>query len=457
MKKIIAISLVGLFFLSGFGAGAYAKNDSKEFLKVGALTSYNMVIIAPACFSDTIQPLIEHKNNHDVKTFLKTTEEIYDEYDGRDNAEQIKYFIKDAIETYGIKYVLLMAGKTILGLKWNVPARYVQLDDGFGYSEFLSDLYFADIYKENGEFEDWDSNGNGIFAEWGFSGDVIDLRPDVAVGRLPCRTKREVRTVVDKIISYEENTYGQSWFNKMVVVGGDTFPTYEGYEGESTCDVASGYMDGFDVNKLYTSTGALTGTDDIINAVNQGCGFFFTRGRGGQDKIRMVTPDGFEFIAFQDDDISSLNNEGMYPVCILDECIHGKFDVGIINYFYLLFRKAGYTKLDCIPECLSWRLIHEEDAGAIATITNTNICYGSVGDSDENGILDDAEAFGGFLGVECFRLYGQNNMEVLGDIHKTAVSNYIDNFPIQSQDSHCKSVMEFILLGDPSLRIGGYP
>jgi len=51
---------------------------------------------------------------------------------------------------------------------------------------------------------------------------------------------------------------------------------------------------------------------------------------------------------------------------------------------------------------------------------------------------------------------GQENIEILGDIHKTAVSNYIDNFKEYSQKTGCKSIMEFILLGDPSLKIGGY-
>jgi hypothetical protein len=455
MQRNISLIIIGILIFTGIGASAISIGDPSLY-RSSSLDEYDMVIIIPEVFSTLVQPLVEHKNIHNIITFVKITEEIYTEYEGRDNAEQIKYFIKDAIETFNIKYVLLMGGKTVLGLKWNVPGRYVQFDDGFGYPEFLSDLYFADIYKDDGDFEDWDSNGNSVFAETGFSGDILDLEPDIAVGRLPCRTKKEVRTVVDKIITYEENTYGQSWFNRLVVIGGDTFPNYEGYEGEYTCDVASSYMDGFDIYKLYTSTGALTGPDDIINVVNQGCGFFFTRGRGGQDRIRMVNTDGLEFIAFQDDDISSLNNNGMYPICILNECIHGKFDVGIINYFYLLLRKMGFTIFDCVPECLAWRLIREENAGAIATITNTNICYGSFGDSDENGILDDAETYGGFLGVECFRLYGQETIEVLGDIHKIAVSNYLDNFPVQYDDIHCKSVMEFILIGDPSLKIGGY-
>ena len=55
----------------------------------------------------------------------------------------------------------------------------------------------------------------------------------------------------------------------MVVVGGDTFPTSEGYEGEATCDVAAGFMDEFEIKKLFTSTGTLTDPNDVINSINQ--------------------------------------------------------------------------------------------------------------------------------------------------------------------------------------------
>ena len=73
-----------------------------------------------------------------------------------------------------------------------------------------------------------------------------------------------------------------------------------------------------------------------------------------------------------------------------------------------------------------------------------------------NGILDDAETYGGFLAIECFKLYGQDNIRVLGDLHKQSVTNYIEKFPVFSNKIHCKSVQEFILFGDPSLKIGGY-
>lgn len=454
MRKIIIILIIGILVLSGFGVNALSIKKPTTLLT--SIEDYDMVIIAPDMFSASIQPLITHKNSHDVKTLLKTTEEIYVEYNGRDDAEQVKFFIKDALEQYSITYVLLIGGMKPLSFKWFVPVRYSNLDDGSGHEVFLSDLYFADIYKENGDFEDWDSNGNGVFAEWGFSGDKLNLTPDVALGRLPCRTTDEVKNVVEKIINYENTAYGKSWFNQMVVVGGDTFPDYTGYEGEGTCDVASSYMKNFNVKKLYASTGTLSDSEDIIEEINQGCGFLLTRGRGGTDRVRMVMPEGAEFIAFNINSISQLNNKDMYPIVVLGECIHGRFDVGIINLIKLLQKNPEYNVYDCIYECIAWSLISEKNAGAIATITNTNICFGDIGDDNHNGILDDAELYGGFLAVELFRLFGQGGIDTLGVLHQKTISNYVDLFPVDKDKIHCKSVQEFILFGDPSLKIGGY-
>ncbi|MBN1860473.1 MAG: hypothetical protein JW840_03325 [Candidatus Thermoplasmatota archaeon] len=457
MEKIVGIVIFGLLLCTSIGACSNHTINSSTPQKNLLTTGYDMVIIAPALFQKNLQPLINHKNAVGIQSTLLTSEDIYSRYDGRDTAEQVKYAIKDAKEQWNISYVLLIGGMKILGLEWYVPVRYSHLDDGFGNTIFLTDLYFADLYKENGSFEDWDSNGNGVFAEWGPGGDLLDLTPDVAIGRLPCRTKNEVDTIVEKIISYENTTYGQPWFHRMIAIGGDTFTDYAGYEGELTCDIATSYLTNFTIKKLYTSTGTMSGPDDILDAVNQGCGFLLTRGRGGTDRIRMVMPEGSEFIAFQNKHMSKLTNKENYPICVLGECIHGKFDVSMINILKVLKKEPGYTIYDCIYECIAWRLIREKNAGGIATITNTNICFGAFGDSNENGIPDDAELYGGFLAVELFRLYGQEGIDTLGLIHQQSLSNYIELFPVHTNKIHCKSLQEFILFGDPSLKIGGYP
>ncbi|HMA82593.1 MAG TPA: C25 family cysteine peptidase, partial [Candidatus Thermoplasmatota archaeon] len=112
---------------------------------------------------------------------------------------------------------------------WYVPVRYTNLDVG-SYDDpgFISDLYYADLYKEEGVFEDWDSNDNGIFSEWtSIRKDEMDLSPDVYVGRLACRNENEVTTMVNKIINYENGGVTDSWFNRIVAVAGDAFQDQE--------------------------------------------------------------------------------------------------------------------------------------------------------------------------------------------------------------------------------------
>ena len=46
--------------------------------------TYDLVIITPKKFQSYVEKLVEHKNSFGVKTTLKTTQEIYEEYDGLD-------------------------------------------------------------------------------------------------------------------------------------------------------------------------------------------------------------------------------------------------------------------------------------------------------------------------------------------------------------------------------------
>ena len=215
-------------------------------------SEYDLVIIAPAKFSRYLQKLENHKISKGVTTFIKKTEDIYKEYDGADKPEEIKLFIKDAIEQYNITYVLLVGGlkSTIYGRArddanqgtkgWYVPVRYNNLYDNPAHPleetiyfdpGVVTDLYYADIYDGEGNFSSWDTNDDGIFAAWrmpNVSNDTgIDMVPDVSVGRLALSNVYEVITVVNKIIRYEESIADPSWFKKMVVISGDGFMDQE--------------------------------------------------------------------------------------------------------------------------------------------------------------------------------------------------------------------------------------
>ena len=90
MKKILTIVFIIALVLGGIGVSAFSLKKTNTLPT--SVDEYDMVIIAPDTFSTNIQPLITHKNSHDVNTFLKTTEEIYVEYTGRDDAEKVKLF-----------------------------------------------------------------------------------------------------------------------------------------------------------------------------------------------------------------------------------------------------------------------------------------------------------------------------------------------------------------------------
>ena len=226
--------------------------EPSHLYETSAAELYDLVIITPSKFEPCLEKLVDHKNDMGIKTFLKTTEEIYSDskYDGVDEPEDIKLFIKDALDTHEISYVLLVGGlknqvfakprdnpnKGVKG--WYLPVRYTNLydqpkfplksDDDLFDPGVISDLYYADIYDGEDNFSSWNPNDDDYFAAWGKEGveddENIDLAPDVSVGRLACRNIKELKTVVDKIINYEttDNT-DSDWFNTVTTLSGDGF------------------------------------------------------------------------------------------------------------------------------------------------------------------------------------------------------------------------------------------
>ena len=430
--------------------------------------AYDLLIIAPQAFTQALQPLVQHKEDHGLATQLVTLDEIYASAQGRDDAERVKYYIKDALEDWGIRYVLLVGGRNggLLEEQWWCPVRYAYADDG-GEKKFLSDLYFGDIYRTDGGdvvFEDWDPNGNDIFAEYtALKKEDVDLYPDVYVGRLACRNNYEVEKMVEKIITYETTTTGSDWFNRMVVVGGDSAHR-EGdiyYEGEEENKAALDYMTGFTPVKLWTSDGSLSGPQDVIDAIDDGCGFLFFDGHGNPMGWSTHPPrdedtwiDGLRL-----QDMPKLSNAGMYPVCVIGACHNGQFNVSLLN---LLKVYEGQRWLEYIwygemaPECWAWWLTRTFNGGSIATMAYTGYDWFSIGDGNEDGIPDCLQRLSGFMNIHVFKQYGVNGYRMLGEIHAGAQTDYLNELFPTTERLDYKTVEEFALFGDPSLKIGGY-
>ncbi|PNX46662.1 MAG: hypothetical protein BV459_05930 [Thermoplasmata archaeon M11B2D] len=435
---------------------------------------YTLVIIAPETFSEALLPLVNHKISKGITTKLVSRNEICDSVyfpvEGRDCAEEMKYFIKNAFDQWGTRYVLLVGGRYggVLNEKWWVPVRYSHLDDGYNWEgSYLSDLYFADIYDAYGNFSTWDSNGNGIFAEWNDQGqDIIDMYPEVCVGRLACKNVNQVKTLVHKITIYENTTAGKDWFNRMVVVGGDSAPnaTDPWYEGEEENKLALEYMTGFEGVKLWTSTGSFSGPEDVLDAINAGCGFLFFDGHGNPMSWSTHPPhnESTWINGLQVKDMPKLTNGEQLPITVCGGCHNGQFNTSLLNilkgiiqeqlqYFQWKFFLGEWT-----PECWAWKLISVKNGGSIATMAYTGLDWFAEGDYNNDSIPDCVQFFSGYVNTQFFKNYGVNAITMLGEAHTQSLIDYLTMFPPMEEKLDCKTVQEFVLLGDPSLKIGGY-
>jgi len=429
-KNLIIIAMI--FISQTLGVSALNKNiDSNNDLLTNSYDDYDMVIISKSAYIDSIQPLIDHKNSIGVQTFLKTTDEIYNEQVGRDNAEQIKYYIKEAKEQNGIKYVLLIGGAA------DLPGRYthVYFDEPFDYPTpdewvFTSDFYYADLYDQTGSFSSWDSNENDVFAEYHWDGntDEIDLTPDVYVGRLACINEIQVQTCVNKIISYEtQKFWEQPWFTNLVLIAGDGIPfdPESVDESEYLQEFIIDNMQGFIPNRIWATNGGLSNAYNINDAINDGAGFVFFNGHGNYNLWANYLHNSYTLVPpgyYKTSHINQLTNIDTLPIVISDACYHLQYDYH--------------------EDCFGWSFVSNPNGGAIAFIGGSDIDLAYPGTRIvEKGIEK--------LCLKMSMLY-QNGIINLGDLWGEGLIEYQ---PIEDDIVDLITFLENHLIGDPSLQI----
>lgn len=437
---------------------------------------YDFLIISPNEFLKDLQPIIDHKNAHGIKTRLVGLNEVYEQmfWNGRDSAEKIKYFIKHSIENWGIRHVLLVGGHQGQTNTWYHPVRYsyVVPPDEQEYPEqnFLSDLYFADIYDSNGNFSNWDSNHDDRFSVWNETfRETMDLYPDVYLGRIPCRNRYEVKTMVNKIITYESEKAPDSWFKNLLLVAGDSYVNEgENYnEGEIISEKAIELMPGFNPLRVYSSIDDIN-RETVNAAFNQGAGFAYFCGHGSASSWSTHFPPATNdrenwTTGYEVEDMIYLRNKEKQPITIVGGCHNGQFDITIPNsikqglkiqglrYFIGRFWFDGW-----VSKCWGWWLTSKPNGGAIATIANTGLGTHGEEDTDHNGIIDYLEVLDGWMELRFLELHGTEHKDNLGEIHTQTMIEYLHWFLGNHEKMDTKMVQQWQLFGDPSLKIGGY-
>jgi hypothetical protein len=326
-------------------------------------------------------------------------------------------------------------------------------------------LYFADIYIASGVFQTWDTDNDGVFAEWtAQSKDILDMYPDVYVGRLPCTSVAEVKTMVKKIVTYETSTAGSEWFKRFVGVAGDTYPV-EGdpvFEGELATNYSFAQLEplGFNADFIWTSTGAFEDKTDVIEAISEGAGFVHFSGHGNPAVWSTHKPYNDSFIdGPKTSDMGKLKNGEKLPVVIVGGCHNAQYNTSLNNilkgfledglkYFQMKSPFGRFWYNEWVPRCWAWSMVVQKNGGCIGIIANSGLGYGEPGAWTWN-------RSGRYLEWLFFKSYA-DGYQVLGMTHAYDLMYYMYDWAPMDDKVDCKIVQEWALLGDPSLMIGGY-
>ncbi|MDI6839715.1 MAG: C25 family cysteine peptidase [bacterium] len=304
------------------------------------------VVITADSFVQIFEQLTDWKTKKGVQAKVVSLNFIYDNYKGTDNAEKIRNFIIDANSTWGTIWFLL-GGQC--DREWGqevIPRRDVWYKRTAEYpvdkDTIPSDLYFSDLDGT------WNADGDTV---WGEKEDAVDLYSDVFVGRAPVRTKTQVTTFINKVLTYEQNP-PPNYLKKALLPATYLFDEPEYWGDLVNNAIADITPYGWEDAKLYESNGTLSRAI-LIDSLNAGFGFVHYAAHGRPDGVGSPILD----YILSSDDVDNLTNESKLGIHNSIACYIGAVD----------WVPGG----DCFAEHLL-----NKDGGAVAVIMNSRTGVG---------------------------------------------------------------------------------
>ena len=283
-----------------------------------------LLVIAPSALHPALQDFISYKQKL-RPTELRSLEGILQGASGVDDPEKLKRFLYAEWHERGLGYVLLVGDVDVM------PVRFMVLDrvtaPAFDYAFYPSDLYYADLAKADGSFDDWNARKEGFHA--GYFGEVrgeknkadpinydeIHYLPEVAVGRWPVSTPEEAQLVARKTVAYEQMVLADNcprpqraafiatggWADSRQLLDSLAAKLTNGWQSEKRY-----YSD-----KGQPSSGPPPGHQQVCKLLNEGVGLMVHAGHGQHD--------GWDQ-CFSVADLDHITNATQLPVIISAGC-----------------------------------------------------------------------------------------------------------------------------------------
>lgn len=215
-----------------------------------ALRDIDYVIITPAAFRQEALRLAKAHERYDGLTYaVVTDQEVYNEFSsGTPDVSAYRWLMKmlydcaSSVETrpkslllfgdgtFDNRQLLPQSGKNIL-------LTYQAVNSTVETKAYASDDYFTFLEDEDGVVGSYFSDPVGVMR--------------IGVGRLPISTVEQARQVVDKLITYIEDTYRGKWKQQLLFLADDG----DNNQHTSICDLAAETVvnkaPDFIVNKIY--------------------------------------------------------------------------------------------------------------------------------------------------------------------------------------------------------------
>ncbi len=445
------------------GTAARVATSTPEELSSPAGNAYELLIVTPREFLEPMRRLAEWKTATGMAAGILLLEDVDRLCEGRDAPERIKRCLAMYQQKSGIRYAMLAGDGDKFPIRWTMADI---VGPTVGNAAFYpADLYYADLYKADGTFDDWDANANGYFGEIGgeirsgpLNIDKVDLNPDIAVGRAPVSTAKEAAIYVEKVISYEKAAFQSEWARRILAISsGGYLPDDCRRQEEMLAELPAAHI----VTRLYYAgnpcqkTAELT-ADNVIGAINAGVGLVSYIGHGSED---------FWVDTVSAKDFTLLTNTEKLPVIYSGGCGTATFTAyppggpyEDVNAVHHAGGEAGEIFTGTPPQPAPLQIQENNDAMMEYTLVQMPagevIYIGAVTGSQFPMMFDINKYF--FQGIV-------KAGPRVGDAWSFAIREYYRLHRFEESYDHADWIVladfhqmwKFMLFGDPSLRIGG--
>lgn len=381
---------------------------------------YSYVLITSQSIRDantdvTVRDLIEHRISQGYTANIVTIEEIYSNYSGTDEAEQLRNFIIDAYSTWNTEYVVLGGDVDIIPYRNLYNDQYIP-----------SDMYFQCLdgsYNDDGDLY-WGEPNDGP------GGSDVDLMAEVSIGRISAETPQEMANFIYKTLVYEKASVAP-WLSRSFILGEELGPQFGPGEfayafpymeeirlGSNASGYSTvGFFDcpTFTSDTLYDNFTFSWSPDSLLKLINSNNYSIFNH-LGHANETYVMKLEFEQADALTNSNPVFVYSQGCYP---------------------------GHFPVDCMAE----RLTTSSRNGMFSVVFNTVYGYGSYNESREN--LDGPSQR---FNRQFWDAFFSEKILKLGDIN---TDSHEDNIWCINYDLIRYCMYETVLFGDPSTMLRG--